>query len=252
MKTSCLIATLFTASIALGACGSDRPTAPADAPTLKRADKAAERAALLTNVPVSGPLSLAGTQAGTFTGTFSAKRLDIDPETRALSMTGVLNGTATLLDGRVVPVVDQRFTAPVVLRGAGKSGAAAAMQPVSSAACGAMRAASTYLVAYNLVQLASCDVLFLDLGPLHLDLLGLTVDLAEVVLDVNAVTGPGNLLGNLLCALLGLLDITALLTSITQLLQIINNILAGLNPGGATGASFELPTVSPAAGNQAA
>jgi hypothetical protein len=51
-----------------------------------------------------------------------------------------------------------------------------------------------------------CDVLFLDLGPLFLDLLGLTVDLAPVVLDIDAVPGPGNLLGNLLCALTGLLD----------------------------------------------
>ncbi|MUV57787.1 hypothetical protein [Halogeometricum sp. CBA1124] len=48
-------------------------------------------------------------------------------------------------------------------------------------------------------------VLFLDLEGLFLDLLGLEVDLDEVVLDVSAVSGPGNLLGNLLDAVSGLL-----------------------------------------------
>jgi hypothetical protein len=41
---------------------------------------------------------------------------------------------------------------------------------------------------------AVCDILFLDLGPISLDLLGLTVDLSQIILDINAVPGPGNLL----------------------------------------------------------
>jgi hypothetical protein len=53
---------------------------------------------------------------------------------------------------------------------------------------------------------ASCDILNLDLGPLHLDLLGLVVDLAPVHLDVTGLTGDGKLVGNLLCAITGLLD----------------------------------------------
>jgi hypothetical protein len=53
---------------------------------------------------------------------------------------------------------------------------------------------------------AVCDVLFLDLESLFLDVLGLTVDLDPVILDINAVPGAGNLLGNLLCAVAGLLD----------------------------------------------
>jgi hypothetical protein len=52
----------------------------------------------------------------------------------------------------------------------------------------------------------ACRILHLDLGPLFLDLLGLQVDLSEVVLDITAQPGPGNLLGNLLCAVTGLLD----------------------------------------------
>lgn len=51
-----------------------------------------------------------------------------------------------------------------------------------------------------------CKVLTLDLGPLNLDLLGLVIDLAPVSLDITAVPGPGNLLGNLVCAVAGLLD----------------------------------------------
>ena len=52
----------------------------------------------------------------------------------------------------------------------------------------------------------ACDILTLDLGPLFLDLLGLQVDLDPVHLEVRAVPGAGNLLGNLLCAVAGLLD----------------------------------------------
>lgn len=55
---------------------------------------------------------------------------------------------------------------------------------------------------------ASCDILHLVLGPLDLNLLGLQVDLSQVVLDITAEQGPGNLLGNLLCAVAGLLDNT--------------------------------------------
>ncbi|PSP60644.1 hypothetical protein BRC77_15280 [Halobacteriales archaeon QH_8_64_26] len=51
-----------------------------------------------------------------------------------------------------------------------------------------------------------CDVLFLNLGPLDLDALGLTVELSEVTLNIDAVPGPGNLLGNLLCAVANLLN----------------------------------------------
>jgi hypothetical protein len=51
-----------------------------------------------------------------------------------------------------------------------------------------------------------CQILHLELGPLDLDLLGLQVHLDKVVLDITAQPGEGNLLGNLLCAIAGLLD----------------------------------------------
>jgi hypothetical protein len=52
----------------------------------------------------------------------------------------------------------------------------------------------------------TCQILHLDLGPLDLNLLGLAVHLNEVVLDITAQSGPGNLLGNLLCGVAHLLD----------------------------------------------
>ena len=69
----------------------------------------------------------------------------------------------------------------------------------------------------------SCDILDLDLGPLDLDLLGLTVNLNEVLLNIAAVPGAGNLLGNLLCAVTGLLDGVG---TIVQIVALLNQILA--------------------------
>jgi hypothetical protein len=72
----------------------------------------------------------------------------------------------------------------------------------------------------------ACDVLNLVLGPLHLDLLGLVVDLNQVVLDLTAQPGAGNLLGNLLCGILGLLDLPGAIAAVTQLLGNLNTLLA--------------------------
>ena len=76
---------------------------------------------------------------------------------------------------------------------------------------------------------ATCDILHLELGPLDLDLLGLVVHLDRIVLDITADQGPGNLLGNLLCAIAGLLDPGAgPLTGIVTLLNRILSILQAL------------------------
>src|SRR3954452_7337670 len=52
----------------------------------------------------------------------------------------------------------------------------------------------------------ACSILTLVLAPLDLNLLGLHVHLNEVNLLIEAVPGAGNLLGNLLCSVAGLLD----------------------------------------------
>ncbi|MDT0183464.1 ABC transporter substrate-binding protein [Microbacterium sp. ARD31] len=78
---------------------------------------------------------------------------------------------------------------------------------------------------------AACDILNLVLGPLDLNLLGLEIHLQRVVLDIVAVAGAGNLLGNLLCAVAGLLDGGPLAGLLGQLQTLLNQILAALNLG---------------------
>ena len=75
----------------------------------------------------------------------------------------------------------------------------------------------------------SCRILDLTLGPLHLDLLGLVVDLNQVHLTITAQQGPGNLLGNLLCAVANLLNNTGNTpTALQQIANLLNQILARL------------------------
>jgi hypothetical protein len=77
---------------------------------------------------------------------------------------------------------------------------------------------------------AACDILNLVLGPLDLDLLGLQVHLDRVVLNIVAQSGAGNLLGNLLCAVAGLLD-GGLQGALGRLVQLLNQILGQLGLG---------------------
>jgi len=74
----------------------------------------------------------------------------------------------------------------------------------------------------------TCAILHLELGPLNLTLLGLNVVLdncanGAVTVDITAVTGQGNLLGNLLCELLG-----GNLINLGTTLQAILNQIIGL------------------------
>jgi hypothetical protein len=75
---------------------------------------------------------------------------------------------------------------------------------------------------------AACEILHLELGPLDLTLLGLAVHLDRIVLDITAVPGPGNLLGNLLCQIAGLLDGGTLGNALSNLLNRLLGVLAGL------------------------
>ena len=126
---------------------------------------------------------------GTFTGTFDLARLAVK-EGKLVAL-GTLSGTLKDAAGAVVGTVN------------------------SVAAELALGAAS-----------GTCSILHLELGPLDLDLLGLTVHLNKVVLDITAVSGPGNLLGNLLCAVAHLLDarspLDILADAINDLLRLMN------------------------------
>jgi hypothetical protein len=76
----------------------------------------------------------------------------------------------------------------------------------------------------------TCAILHLELGPLTLNLLGLEVVLDDcaggpVIVDITAETGQGNLLGNLLCELLGggAIDLGATLQNLlNQILGLLN------------------------------
>jgi hypothetical protein len=113
---------------------------------------------------------------------------------------GVLHAKLIRGNGKVIGHVTKRITVPVK-RKASSPGARAAA--------------------------ASCDILNLVLGPLDLNLLGLHVHLNRVVLHIDAIPGAGNLLGNLLCAVAGLLDKTGLLNTL-QLSNLLNRVLSVL------------------------
>jgi hypothetical protein len=71
-------------------------------------------------------------------------------------------------------------------------------------------------------QRAECPILKLRTGRIFLELLGLQLDIAPIAIDLTAV--PGNLLGNLLCAVAGLLDGPGLLS---QLIALLNALVSG-------------------------
>ena len=92
---------------------------------------------------------------------------------------------------------------------------------------------------------ASCPVLNLVLGPINLNLLGLEVHLGggssptsnlPINLNITAVSGAGNLLGNLVCGLSNLLNSGGALSTLTgdvqQLTGVLNGILGDLSLAG--------------------
>ena len=122
---------------------------------------------------ISNTISVTTADGLTLTGTLSNIHFVNLGGGQGLALQGVLNGTVTNAANEVVrTITNQAITLPVI-------GAAAT---------------------------GSCSILDLTLGPLHLDLLGLVVDLNQVHLTITGQTGPGNLLGNLLCGLANALN----------------------------------------------
>jgi hypothetical protein len=96
------------------------------------------------------------------------------------------------------------------------------VKSINGSTPGAARAATSNKV-------TTCDILHLVLGPLDLDLLGLNVHLDKVVLDIVAQSGAGQLLGNLLCAVVHLLDNNGTLSQLlSKLSAILDQLLMGL------------------------
>ncbi|HJP86510.1 MAG TPA: hypothetical protein VJ852_11000 [Gemmatimonadaceae bacterium] len=218
---ACALAIAF----AVVACNTDSPTAPMktvpQSGSLDRSGPTSRGQTL--SFDATGPVSNAASAVvGNFAGTFTVTKFGFDQATRQLLVTGVLNGVITYLDGTTAPttISNETLTTTATL----KKGT-----QVSSSA-GSI---------YQLAQ-ATCGILLLDLGPLHLDLLGLVVDLNEVILNITAQSGANNLLGNLLCAVTGLLDLPGAIAGIINLLNSINNLLGAVG-GLAAPASGPIP-----------
>jgi len=156
-------------------------------------------------VPVTGTAAGVGTVAGNVAISRFAIR---DSQLVAV---GVLTATVTDATGTVVRTIVTPVAVPVIGGGSGAGMAPAlAAGPITN------------------LLIGSCDILHLVLGPLHLDLLGLVIDLNQVVLDITAQTGAGNLLGNLLCAITGLLDGGVLGQLLVNLLNQLIDLLGSL------------------------
>jgi hypothetical protein len=157
------------------------------APATPQAPAAAPAASTLAT-PVTGSFTDSLGGTGTFAGTFNPTR--VVNQGGQLAAVGTLTGTATDSAGALLGTVTQQVNVPLQVTG-------------------------------------TCDILHLNLGPLDLNLLGLVVHLDEVVLDITAQQGPGNLLGNLLCAVTGLLDNPGggLLNGVAALLNRILSLL---------------------------
>ena len=162
----------------------------------------------LKNIKVSGELE----DGGTFDGMLSITELNYD-EAEGLVMSGNLRGKAVNADGEKNNIRESLTDVPVNLT----DGEEVNGNAFQSAALGT-------------AQEDGCDILFLDVGPIFLDLLGLELDLSQIELDLTAVPGPGNLLGNLLCAVTGLLDGNGFLSGIIDGVEgILDGLLGQIN-----------------------
>jgi hypothetical protein len=140
----------------------------------------------LAPIPVTGDFTDVLGGVGTFTGTFDLSSVAV--QDGGLVAVGTLAGTLTDSAGAVIGTITQQVRLPLAPRG-------------------------------------TCKILHLELGPLDLDLLGLVVHLDRVVLDITAQSGPGRLLGNLLCSIAHLLDGNGALDVIAGLLNRLIDIL---------------------------
>jgi len=156
---------------------------------------------------------------GTFAGTFTPQKFSV--ANGVLEATGLLNGTMTDANGTKLGTVSHTVTMPV------NAGATTGGAKANATTGGAKANATTGGAKANATnQVLACNVLDLVLGPLNLNLLGLVVTLNQVHLNITAVPGAGNLLGNLLCAVAGLLNGGGLSGVLGQIASLLNQILA--------------------------
>ena len=137
------------------------------------------------NTSIAIPISGSNT-LGSFTGTYTPTSFAL--RNGQLVALGTVSGTLTTAAGATTGILQNNIVAPV----ANATG--------------------------------DCTILHLVLGPIDLNLLGLRITTNQIVLDITAQSGPGNLLGNLLCAVANLLN-----SPNQTLVNLLNQILSILN-----------------------
>jgi len=141
--------------------------------------------------PANGSLTTAIQQTipgvGSFAGTLTTTSFQV--VNGVLNAVGTISGTFTPLVGAAQTITNQAISIPLT----GLAG--------------------------------TCTILTLHTGAISLNLLGLNVNLAPIDLVITATAASGNLLGNLLCSVVHLLDSNGSLTAIGSLL---NQILGAL------------------------
>jgi hypothetical protein len=152
-------------------------------------------------VPITGTATAADGTVQTVTGTFNIQRF-AESEGKIYAVGTVVGAVAGATPESAVRNFVTQVALPLVMPADNNTAAAAPS---------------------DVAVLATCNILNLMLGPLDLNLLGLEIHLNQVVLDIVAVSGAGNLLGNLLCAIAGLLDGGG---ALAQIVTLLNSLLA--------------------------
>ena len=157
------------------------------------------------DIPVTG--TVAG--GGVFEGLLNITSFEAEGDQQLVAV-GTLSGTLKdLPNGETKPVQNEAVRWPVkAINGKPLPQKSAAVAPKDLDADLLARLDTTGDAGLRQIPPTpgSCPILTLDLGPLDLNLLGLRVALNEVNLLIEAIPGAGELLGNLLCAVAGLLD----------------------------------------------
>ena len=199
-------------------------------------------------IPATGDLLQGEQKVGTFTGQITDAVLAVveDQGTKKLQLTGRLSGQGTVNNQQAAlpqPVDVTGFLVPedqaAAPAGAG-AGPGAVLSIVAPLAPAAQATVTATPGGTPVPAGARCQVLLLQIpGGLTLDLLGLVVTLAALRLDISAIRGAGNLLGNLLCAVVNLLNgvnlagllsaLPALAGQAGQLGQLLGSLSGSLN-----------------------
>jgi hypothetical protein len=188
-------------------------------------DRGKPRSPRALTLPLAGTAVDAAGNRGLFSGTVTINRFAT--QNRQLVAVGIVRGTVTTLTGQVVKtglndvvldVTPMRRTVSLTLPPTAET----QLVPVSFT-----KATSGQFI---LAQATSCGILHLELGGTGLNLLGFTVNLSPITLDISGDSaGP---LGALVCEIVGLLGTAAdVVGLLNDLLGLLTGLVGGLVGG---------------------